>query len=540
MLNGPLGDTMGPPSNDLPAATVNLSYFMLKKYYEIYGKFNNNIEWLMADLFVFDDFKTICKDLKQENPNILALSVFIWNETFQFKLAKWCRINLPDTVIVMGGPQLVAHKDTNWFSTRQYIDYVVYGDGEKPFQQLIDYCLGDDNKANWVNIVENLHDAGSIKYPFEQMRDEYYFSQTAIVDQGDFVKEHIDYLVDRGVSKAHMSIGIEFARGCMYKCSFCDWSQNLTKKVTRREYDWKSELLYWKDLDVPTRETDANFGQWDEDREIYDWALERYDPNKNFKFICWNHAKTKVKHTPHFMLNNAIHFGARVKFQLQDVSVDVLQKMDRPSLTWDQYKQMIIDLGSQPEVDPLTMSAAFMVGSPGQTYDTLSNSIVEVWNAGIYNLQLNWWMLLPNSPGAEPAYMDKYNIKSGKIYYVYRHPEIKGHSLSELYEAIDTDYWPIRKAFLESSNAVYQTDTMSMTDINAVHVLYELIKDFKVKNPEYYKIKDFTSTINKLKSDAYQIAEYQNSIRKPFESDYDFVVVGRYHKDEQKLTKWYN
>ena len=44
MLNGPLGDTMGPPSNDLPAATVNLSYFMLKKYYEIYGKFNNNME----------------------------------------------------------------------------------------------------------------------------------------------------------------------------------------------------------------------------------------------------------------------------------------------------------------------------------------------------------------------------------------------------------------------------------------------------------------------------------------------------------------
>ena len=66
----------------------------------------------------------------------------------------------------------------------------------------------------------------------------------------------------------------------MYNCTYCDWSQNLTNKVTRRKAEWKLELEFFRDLDVQIRETDANFGQWKEDIEIYDYARSLYNPKR--------------------------------------------------------------------------------------------------------------------------------------------------------------------------------------------------------------------------------------------------------------------
>ena len=92
-------------------------------------------------------------------------------------------------------------------------------------------------------------------------------------------------------------IAVEFARGCMYKCAYCDWSQNLTKKVLRRKAEWKLELEFFRDLDVSIRETDANFGSWAEDLAIYDYAKSHYDPNRNFKFLVWNQQNSRRMHT---------------------------------------------------------------------------------------------------------------------------------------------------------------------------------------------------------------------------------------------------
>lgn len=535
MTNGPLGDTGPKQDQETFSAVLNMSYFMIKHYYNLYGQ-NKNAEWLLADLLNIDSFDQICKDLLESKPDILGLSIFLWNESLQYNIAKFCKKHLPSTKIVMGGPHLDAHKDTAWFDKFPYVDYVVYGDGEKAFQQIIDYTsevLSD--KTTWVNIVEKI-DGEYIKYPFEQLTDSAYFSSSAFLGQQDFVNQHIDYLISREVPREHLMITIEFARGCMYSCSFCDWSQNLTKKVKRRKFDWKNEINYWHSLDVAIREADANFGQWDEDREIYDYALTLFDPKKNFRFMVWNNAKLK-KNVTHFLINNARHYGARVRFGMQDVNEEVLRLMDRPSLTWKQHIEMLEEVRAQPDIDRKLIAVQLMLGVAGQSYDSFVDSMMQLWDAGVYIFQLNHWMLLPNSPAAEPLYQKMHKLKWKKVWYVYRHPAIKNEDLDAIYKAMQ-DNAPMQKKFVEG-NAIFSTSTIDFTGIMAIHILWEYLKEYKIDNPEYDKIKNFRPIMLQLKEQALLEAQRQWALHEPMIDRYGFAVLGRYDTDTKTLNRWF-
>ena len=376
---------------------VNLAYFYLKHFYELHGK-NTNVEWQMADLFVLDDFDTIIANIEKNLPDILALSVFIWNETLQYKISKTIKERYPNIRIVVGGPQIAAHKNKNFFSQHPYIDYVVYGDGERAFQQIIDFesKLSTD-KSNWVNIVENAN--SYTLYPFEQLVDQLYFTTSPILNQQQFVIDHIRDLENKGVPRNEMFFAVEFARGCMYNCTFCDWSQNLTKKVKRRSLNWQEEINFWHQQDVAIRETDANFGQWNEDIEIFRYAMSLYDPSRNFRFIITNTPKLRKDHTYEMLQTMAEKMNIPIKISLQDINKDVLDKMERPSLSWDEHKSLIHKL--QKNLDPKfhnLILAELMVGVAGQTYDGFTDTIKRIiMETGIQNFFMNHWMLLPSS-----------------------------------------------------------------------------------------------------------------------------------------------
>jgi hypothetical protein len=537
MSLGPVGDLSPRTDPEAYSAIVNMSYFMLRHYYHLHGLGQDRVHWQKAELFQLDSFETICQNLQADPPDILGLSVFLWNETLQNRIADWCHTNLPNTIIVMGGPQLVAHKDDTWLNKHPSVHYVVYGDGEKAFQQIIDWHLGLlPDRSTWVNIVAHENQQQKT-YPFEQLTDAEYFSSSPFLWQRDFVLAHINDLISRGVSRDHISIGLEFSRGCMYACSFCDWSQNLTKKVKRRRYDWRQEIDFWKSQDICIRETDANFGQWDEDKEIYDYALSLYEPGGNFKFMVYNTSKLK-KNVEHFVINNARHYGGRVRLALQDIDTDVLRKMDRPSLTWEEHKAMIRRIQSQPDIDPKMISVSLMLGAAGQTFDGLCNTLCELWDNGVYNYQLNWWMLLPNSPAADSFYQRLHGLEWMRVFYIYRHPAVVGYELNDLYQAMKQD-WPIKKHFIESTHAMYRTKTMSFQDLMAMHILYEDLKAFKITNPDYYKIQDLQPLMQQWKQIAQAEAQHQWQLNQLLIQEHKFAVLGRYIPHTKTLTKWF-
>jgi hypothetical protein len=533
LSNGPLGDvTVADPAYySSYACVINMAYFMMKHYYSLYGK-NSSVRWLPADLILLDDIDTIVDKISAEQPDVLALSIYVWNQELQFKIAKTIKEKFPKTIIVIGGPELTAHKNSNFFDIYSYVDYVVYGDGEQPLQQIIDYESGYiDTTDDFVNIVKN-NQGSWHKFPHEQLRDELYFSTSPYLSQKDFIRDHIEYLESRGVPKKHMVIGIEFARGCMYNCSFCDWSQNLTKKVKRRKTTWQEELEFFKELDITLRETDANFGQWPEDLEIFDYAAEMYNPEKNFKFIVWNTPKLKKQATYHIMKKNAELYGLRMMISLQDINLSVLEKMDRPSLSWEDHKQLIFDLKTNTNASTVDLlSVQLMMGVAGQSYQSLTNTIRQIWTeTNVYKYQINHWTLLSNSPGAELFYQALHRLKFIPVYVVNKN--LGGYStLESVYQAIKqgTD---IRKHVYES-NMVFSTSTMRFEEMIAVKILDNMLTKF-IDTPSLISN---DSLWDSLTSNALSSANNQYQDHLQLSNQYGFIVYGSYDAEKSTINK---
>lgn len=400
------------------STAINPAYFFLKAYYILHGK-NPAVEWLPCDFIMTCTFEEQLANIVAEAPDLIGLSVYVWNEEYQFELAKALKKQLPNSVIVLGGPQLIAHKDIEFFNKHPFIDFVCYGDGEQAFQLLIDriggYLPAD---VDLINMVENLHDGYKL-WPFEIITDKDYLGTSSFLIQKQEVIDSVVRLEAEGIPRQELILAIEFARGCMYGCSFCDWSQNLTKKVKRRSHDWRSELDFFKELDIVLRETDANFGQWPEDIKIFDYAVSIYDPSKNFKFRVHNTPKLKKEATYYLQMTQAKLYGFRVHVALQDINEHVLANINRPSISWEDYKTLLRRMQIElPEDKKHLLGVQLISGLPGQTYKSIVDMLVELYRLGIRQTALNVWVYLDNSPACDPMYQKLHKLEWIDAYFL--------------------------------------------------------------------------------------------------------------------------
>jgi radical SAM superfamily enzyme YgiQ (UPF0313 family) len=427
--------SISPTGKSRPTA-INPAYFYIKAYYMLHGK-NPNVEWLPCDFVMFDSLNDQANNILADNPDIVAMSVYVWNEDFQFALAKELKQRNPNLLLVLGGPQLAVHKDPTWFEKHPYVDFVGYGDGEQAFQLLIDRYSGFlPADTPLINMVENLK-PGYKLWPYEMISDEKYLSTSSFLIQKEEVASSIDYMVSRGLPKNNILFAIEFARGCMYSCAFCDWSQNLTKKVKRRTHDWKEELHFFRDLDIKLRETDANFGQWKEDVEVFDYACELYRPDRNFQLRIYNTPKLKKDVTFYIQTKQAKLFGFRMIVSLQDINEEVLQNINRPSISWEEHKVLIKKmLAIAPEKQDI-MAVQLIIGLPGQTYDSIVEMLCELYRTGVRFYDAFAWTYLENSPAADTMYQKIHKLKWMDVYFP-NAKTITVDSIEETYKTLAT------------------------------------------------------------------------------------------------------
>jgi radical SAM superfamily enzyme YgiQ (UPF0313 family) len=81
-------------------------------------------------------------------PDAIGLSCYIWNITFIKKLLPIVKAVLPEAVVILGGPE-VSYNAGDVLDTLPLVDYVISGEGEKPFALLLD-ALADGRAAEGI------------------------------------------------------------------------------------------------------------------------------------------------------------------------------------------------------------------------------------------------------------------------------------------------------------------------------------------------------------------------------------------------------
>lgn len=171
------------------------------------------------------EFQSICKKLIEQDTLMLGVSsnLFTDRESFNEKLL-WFKQTFPAVSIVMGGNNLLAREISP-------VDYLIEGYAESALLALLDHLAGKIPKqaikwSKFTNKVQ-LIDA-TTDYPHNDTHD-----LTIRYQESDFILPH-------------ETLGIETARGCIFKCKFCTYPLIGKKKTDflRHHHNLRDELLH--------------------------------------------------------------------------------------------------------------------------------------------------------------------------------------------------------------------------------------------------------------------------------------------------------
>jgi len=360
--------------------------------------------------------------------DIVGLSTYIWNRSYNHVLGRELRKANPDIFIFTGGPEPPI-TDTKFFERFPYIDVAVKQEGEISVKNILECLLGNrDNMKNIPGLLIN--DNGKI------------------IDTGPGIRiEKLDeipspYLTDvfKPLMEKHPEIRwnatLETNRGCPYACTFCDWGSLTYNKVKKFGLERVYDELEWigkNNCDFVSL-TDANFGIFPErDSLIADKLIQvqkQYDNPKAYT-IAW--AKNQKQEVVDIVRKLIYEGGSKMGLNLSVQSMDdnVLDIIKRKNLEMNKIEE-VFELCEQYSIPLYT---ELILGLPGETLETWKDNFYKLFKAGNHTgITVYQAQLLEN---AEMNLLQKHDFKlEGKVVYDYLVGTYNEHELKEGIEVV--------------------------------------------------------------------------------------------------------
>lgn len=168
---------------------------------EAYGITQNTAEVVEGtvnmELYAFAD------RIVAEQPNVIGLCCYIWNIVFVQKLLPLLKSALPDAVIILGGPE-VSFNAGDVLEQQQDVDYVLSGEGEKPFAWLLNALDTGADVSGIPGICFRRNGLSVVSEPFCPLDE----------PPSPYTNKYFQALGGRIAY-------LETSRGCPFSCAFC-------------------------------------------------------------------------------------------------------------------------------------------------------------------------------------------------------------------------------------------------------------------------------------------------------------------------------
>ena len=159
----------------------------------------------LREFTINDSIHTVMGEIYKEAPDIVAFSCYIWNITETLMLARRIRQVMKNTVIVLGGPE-VSYDDRSLMEQHPFIDFVVRGEGEQTFRELMEFLVEGKGKAEDIHGLTFRSPGGIIQ---NRPRD-------LLCDLS-----RIPFPYNEDTDLGGRIVYYEASRGCPFACSYC-------------------------------------------------------------------------------------------------------------------------------------------------------------------------------------------------------------------------------------------------------------------------------------------------------------------------------
>ncbi|HNX01685.1 MAG TPA: DUF4080 domain-containing protein [Candidatus Cloacimonadota bacterium] len=316
-------------------------------------------ETRIHEFTIHDDVFNVLDVMLQKSPQVIGISVYIWNTMYVRMLLPEIRKLLADVKIVLGGPEVSFNADS-WLNEFPAIDYIVCGAGEAGFRFLAECNFNHPEK---IIQIPNQNFA-SLPFPYRKE------------DCGNLRNKYVYY---------------EASRGCPFHCSYCLSSRD-------------DQPLEFRDIETVKQEIRK---LWEFEPFIIKFIDRSFNVNREFAREIWCFI---LKESPDIMYHFEIHplylededfeiFRqvpvGRFQFEIgiQSIHAGTLREIGRTG-TWDEIKPNLMKLRQFHQIH---QHYDAIVGLPGEGKTMLGQTVSELLTLHPDHLQLGFLKVLPGT-----------------------------------------------------------------------------------------------------------------------------------------------
>ena len=182
----------------------------------------------MKEYTIKDPVMNIVSDLYRAKPAVIGFSCYIWNIEETLKVVNMLKKVDPTIIIVLGGPE-VTYDTPEWMEKSPDVDFIVIGEGELTFKQLL----------NEIETTKNYRNVHGIAY-----REDGKVTITPQMNKLDLKELPSPYRFPEDIRDLGKRVTyIETSRGCPFSCQFCLSSIEVGVRYFDRE-KIKSDIRY--------------------------------------------------------------------------------------------------------------------------------------------------------------------------------------------------------------------------------------------------------------------------------------------------------
>lgn len=367
-------------------------------------------EMKIREFTINDRLEDIIAEISREAPDIAAFSCYIWNIEEIRKISSSLKKILPNTTILLGGPE-VSYEAEKFMEANRQIDFIIKGEGEKAFPLFLEFITKGDADAGQVpglvyrqdeKVLSSeeacFHDLGLLPDPY-----------------GDGLEE----------LKKDRIIYYETSRGCPFSCQYC--MSSLSSGVRYLPLDRvKADLKRFVEEEVmQVKLVDRTFNANPERAcEIFEYIIS-LGGKTNFHFEMAGHL---IDERMLAILRKAPKGLIQLEIGVQSTNPAVLQEIDRKT----NFSRLSQAVKAIREWGNIHLHLDLIAGLPGEDYASVRKSFHDVYSLHPDRLQLGFLKLLKGSKLRENAERYGYEFTEYPLYEVLKSDQLSYEELLTL------------------------------------------------------------------------------------------------------------